>query len=221
MTDINYYVYFSSAYNFFARYLQHYLQHCKAVDKVQIVLYFTWCMAWCGLQLAKISSMFFKLILMMPDSWIPQVQHNPSNIKIITASDGNKDITNKLKLFLKYYWENDESCVHADGSASGGFNFNKYRDLLNCSILYCSYLLTDKNGTISPGKFWENVNRFLVTTQNENVIRYTNSELTNPEIMPFGTVNFHMNNNEHQQERINRMNEITDIINSFEKTACT
>jgi hypothetical protein len=156
------------------------LQYFQAFDKVRVALFVTWVWALFGLYMTKIFEGFFKLLLKLPDSVIPSTDTSKLNVKVINASDGKKDITNKFKLFLKYYWEQDE-----DG---GGFSFDSLTRLLNCSMLYCSYLLTDKSGDVDPNKFWQNVNRFLVSFEDGACVKY-NAEKDKVEV-PFNIVRF-------------------------------
>ncbi len=157
----------------------------KLIDKVRVAMFITWLWALAGLYTTKVFESFFRLILKMPDNWLamPQSSTNtPVGVRILTASDGQRDITNKFKLFLRYYWEKDD--------AGGGFSFQSLQRLMNCSMLYCSYLLTDKNGSISPDAFWQNVDRFLIELNGEKCVKYVNSQITDPEDVPFGSVSF-------------------------------
>lgn len=152
----------------------------QMTDKVRIVMCITWVWAILGLYTAKAFELLFKLVLQMPDKWL-NTTDTVNGVKILHASDGQSDITNKFKLFLKYYWENNEP--------GGGFSFASLQRLLNCSMLYCSYLLTDKNGMVSPDKFWQQANLFLVEMQNNSVV-IRNSVMADPQEVPFGYVRF-------------------------------
>ena len=61
-------------------------------------------------------------------------------------------------------------------------------------MLYCSYLLTDKNGTVNPDKFWQNVNRFLVELQDNTVVQ-RDAPNVEPQEVPFGQVQFRKKKN--------------------------
>ncbi len=165
------------------------IEQCKLVDKVRIAMFVTWLWALFGLYTAKAFESFFRLLLKMPDNWLVSVQ--PVNgVKIVSAHDGQRDITNKFKLFLKFYWEQDEDNTDL---SNGGFSFASLQRLLNCSMLYCSYLLTDKDGSVDPERFWQNMNRFLVSLKESNpdtCVKYTTADMQTSEEVPFGTVRF-------------------------------
>jgi hypothetical protein len=135
--------------------------------------------AYAGLYATKSLEKFFMVILSMPDKWLEIPGNLLSNvsttsgqkIKILSANSDVGDITNKFKLFLRFYWENGGS---NNSSNLNGFDFMELRKLLKCSMLYCCYLLTDKQGNIKPEDFWNNVNKFLVecNVNNPDIICY-------------------------------------------------
>jgi hypothetical protein len=141
-------------------------QSLISVDKITIILYTTWLWAWTGLYLTKIFEFVFKLILSMPNSWlaIPAVMCDEitttqkKKIQIINAQDENGDITNKIKLFLRYCWEyGDEGAFDANG-----FSMPKATEFLNCSLLYISYILTNPDASLKPETFFKDIQQFLV-----------------------------------------------------------
>ncbi len=198
------------------------VQRFKLIDKVRIAMFITWLWALAGLYTTKVFESFFRLILKMPDNWLAVpciIPNSPTGVQILTASDGQRDITNKFKLFLKYYWEKDES--------GGAFSFQSLHRLMNCSMLYCSYLLTNKDGSISPDTFWQNVDRFLIELNGEKCIKYVNSNLTDPEELPFGSVSFtnvkrniKSSNDRTRQELLDFMENsaVPQLIQHFERT---
>lgn len=94
-------------------------------------------------------------------------------INILYAHNGNSDITNKFKLFLRCYWEKGG----LDSYDSNGFDFRKISNLLGCSMLYCCYLLDDKKVEMSPEKFLNNIKLFMVEQQeNGNCYRTINNK---------------------------------------------
>ncbi len=183
-------------------------QKLDVVDKVRVALFVTWVWALFGLYAARAFESFFKLILKMPDHWFGLVSNShPINsresVRVVAAHDGKSDITNKFKLFLKYYWEED--------GVNSGFSFDSLRRLLNCSMLYCSYLMTDANGSITPDKFWQNVDRFLVELREDKCVKYTDDTLTAANPLPFNMVNFsniQKNSADHNQYLIELINSI-------------
>lgn len=151
------------------------------IDKVKIALYVTWLWAWAGLYLSKAFEMFFMTVLKMPDRWLAipvgdVVNTSGQRVKIISAKTDKSDITNKLKLFLKLYWEKGGP---ADANSTNGFDFAKLAKMLNCSMMYCCYLLTDAKGDIEPEQFWDSVHNFLIEqTKNGDCYRSMNSDLS-------------------------------------------
>lgn len=179
-----------------------YIEKVASIDKVRVALLITWIWAVSGLYVTKVFEAFFKSMLSMPEAVLPNVQTSPKNIQILAASDGTRDITKKFKLFLKYYWDSDES--------DAGFSFSSLQRLLNCSMLYCSYLLTDSSGNVDPEKFWQSVNGFLVTTNEDKVIKYNTAG--EPRVLPFGTVKFH----EEQKTQGQPSDNLLELIKQFE-----
>lgn len=150
-------------------------------DKVKLVLLVTKYWALASLFILKIFETIFIAILRLPDHWLslPIVQ---KHVKVLSASDGNSDITNKFKLFVKYYWENSEYNKH------GGFNFNNFSRLFGSSVLYCSYLLSDTDISCSPEQFVNNIKTLFIKKDNDLVNKIVNN---NEKIeLPFGNVNF-------------------------------
>jgi hypothetical protein len=140
------------------------LTKLRLIDKVKIVLYVSWIWAWAGLYTTKLFESLFMAILYMPDSWlsipIGKVENtNGQKIHILSAHTDAGEITNKLKLFLKLYWEKGGIDRSHDNN---GIDYSNISKMLNCTMLYCSYLLTDQNGNVPPEVFWNNVHKFLV-----------------------------------------------------------
>ena len=164
-------------------------------------MFVTWCWALLGLWITKLLEAIFKTLLKMPNSWLSS-DLSPPGIRILSASDGKQDITNRFKLFLKFYWENDVE----------GFSFASLQRLLNCSALYCSYLLTNKDGSISPETFWKNVNRFLVSMDGDTCVQYLNAELTKKREQPFGLVKFNQLNQNVRQTNDRIRNDLLSFM---------
>lgn len=163
-----------------------YLANLLRIDIVKSVLVVTWWYAYFGLQLTKIFELLFKLILTMPDSWVKIIADQSKlpltssgkQVHIVHAANEHRIITNKLRLFLRWYWEHGGDDKSVD---TNGFNFSNYSRLLNCSFLYCSYLLT--NGDIQPEKFFNDVQQFIVANNEEtstegNMQYYKSSDLS-------------------------------------------
>lgn len=122
-------------------------------DKVDIALKVTKAWAYAGLYTTKILETFFMAILVIPDKWleipgnlVSQVSNTAGEkIQILSANSDMGDITNKLKLFLRFYWEKGGP---ASSSEYNGFDFLEFKKLLKSSMLYCCYLIADKASTL-------------------------------------------------------------------------
>jgi hypothetical protein len=164
-------------------------------DKLRVALFVTWMWAKAGLLVTKSFEQMFKNILRMPDNWlalpINDVKNTTGkNVKILLATDGKTNITNKLKLFMKLYWEQGGP---NDACETNGFDFAKYSKILNCSMLYCCYLLTDKDGNINPEEFWKSANKFLVEQTDKKCVRYKNHSRVDVDELYLRNVDFEEN----------------------------
>jgi hypothetical protein len=147
---------------------------CKynKINLVKLVLTFTWYWAYIGLKLTKLFEFFFMIILYIPDQLylseqiLPATIKNSNNekVKIIYARNDYGEITNKMKFFLRWYWENvnDES-IHENN----GFDITQLTKLFNCSMLYCSYLLIKNDEVLTPELFLTNIKNILILKQEE------------------------------------------------------
>ena len=140
--------------------IDQYLIYFKLFDQVKVALYITKLWAMFGLYISKLFMLFFKIILSIPDNWLNIPANLVKTVKntegklvhIASAIADNKIITNKLKIFLRFYWE----LASEDTSFNtNGFDFYKLRQVLNCSVLYCYYLLSDDTNDIK--EFFKNI----------------------------------------------------------------
>lgn len=187
-----------------------YIDHIRQIDKVRVVFFITWAWAMFNIYTTKIFEAVFKLVLKLPDNWLAvPIARVPQNVRILTASNGQSDITNKFKLFLKYYCDKDLK--------EGGFSFQSLHRLMNCSMLYCSYLLTDKNGNIAPEQFWQNVDKFLIQLEGDQCVKYTDAKLSVKQEVPFGTVRFVNPTNTAAERNEQTRQDLLDFINSVDE----
>lgn len=103
--------------------------------------------------------------------WLPDKHVKTTDgkkINIINAFNENGCITNKFKLFLKVYWTEGGEDQLFDYN---GVDMSKFAQLLNCSMLYCSYLLTEENKEISPSEFLNKVKNVFVVKKDRRFIR--------------------------------------------------
>jgi hypothetical protein len=179
----------------FKNYILNKLPHIK-VDKLQIALLVTWIWAWIGMQITKIFEWIFKLILSMPNSWI-QINRQKitttdnKNVHIVNAYTENGEITNKLVLFLKYFWENSSS---ESGMDSNGFSVVKLINLLQQGLIFCSYLIDDRSSNSSLG-----VNHIVWEKAGNKFYKYENADIDQKEEIPFGHVDFMQHDDESQE----------------------
>lgn len=140
------------------------------IDLLKLVLTFTWYWAYLGIKLTKLFELFFMVILYLPDQIYfaenirqPNIKNSRNEkIKIIYARNNYGEITNKMKFFLRWYWENvnDES-IHENN----GFDMTQLTKLFNCSMLYCSYLLIKNDDKLTPEMFLNNMKSILITNE--------------------------------------------------------
>lgn len=167
----------------------------QAIDKLKVVFYVTWLWAWTGLYVTKIFECVFKTILTMPDSWLSvpatlcktiETTQN-KKIQILNAMTEGGEVTNKLKIFLRYYWEQSDS-----GSAFdvNGFSMDKLSEYLNCSLLFCSYIISSNDQPIEPATFLSNVRRVLIENENSTIFVSTINDRTDRQEVFLGHVNF-------------------------------
>lgn len=195
-------------------YVHNFLSNIFTFDKVKVAMTVTWLWAWAGLYVTKAFEAFFTGILKMPDKWlaIPTsdvVNSSGQRVKILSARSGKSDITNKLKLFMKLYWEKGGINSATD---TNGFDFSKLAKMLNVSMMYCCYLLTDVNGNIQPEQFWNSVHAFLVEqTANGDCYRSTTVNLSDRNKLWLRNVDFEGNVN--RNIRIIKINDVNTTSN--------
>lgn len=163
------------------------------MDTLRIVLFVMYVQAYICVKISRIFECLLANLLKLPDSWlsiIPTftklVDSNGNPIKIIKAISENANITNKLRIFLMFYYElvNDES-MHVDN----GFSFDKLQQLISCSMLYCSYIVM--NPSEEPSEFIEQLKSFYVLSTVKDGKKYTiKTKGKSNEEIPFGHVTF-------------------------------
>lgn len=140
-------------------------------ELIRAFMFMTWLYAWIGYQMTKLCEAAFKLILKMPDHWFSLSWKAPMNtegqqIHILAAHNGREFITNRLKLFLRFYWEEN---TFVD---KNGFDFTKLQDLLECSMIYVCYLLVQKkDSNIKPQEFMNQTRQFLLEMRDGRCVK--------------------------------------------------
>ena len=175
------------------------------MDTVKLVLFVLYAQAYICVKLSRVFECFLAMILKLPDSWlsiiptfVKLVDSNGNPIKIIKAISEDTNITNKLKIFLMFYYEvvNEES-MHSEN----GFNFDKLQQLISCSMMYCSYIVMYPSE--EPNILIEKLKSFYITSiikdNKKHIIKTTDlvtEESSNllkyniPAEVPFGHVVF-------------------------------
>jgi hypothetical protein len=124
-----------------------FLNKIIVVDKLQFVLFITWLWVYAGLLMTKFLEYILKVLLKLPDTLlklpITSVEStNGKNINIISAANEQGEITNKLKMLMRIYWQKGGDDQVSD---ENGIDCKKIFDLLKCSVVYICYLLEEKN----------------------------------------------------------------------------
>lgn len=171
------------------------IQRFHLIDKVRIALFVTWLWALIGFHVSQTFSKFFSFIMQMPDEWLagpasyttsPKTASGKT-IKIISASNGTSDMTNKLKLFLNFYWE---EAGKESANSQNGFDFSHLAKALGCSVLYCSYILTNKDSEIDFKEFYSNIQRFLIWQKAGRFVKSVNPDLSDLVSLPMRHASF-------------------------------
>lgn len=194
-----------------------FLQAVRAMEKIRVILFVTWVWAWVGLKITKMFELAFRLVLAMPNNWLKIPQGDITNtagkkISILNAySESGDDITNKLRLFLRWYWEKGGDASAHD---SNGFDFKYLAKMVNCSMLYCSYILADADGKIDPNTFWRDIHRFIIEQDAEGkCYRYTKPDLSDKQTLFLRHVDF----DDSDAERTNLVSDIVSKIETMNK----
>lgn len=127
------------------------------MNKTDITLFITICMVKLSYLATRVFEFIFKCILSLPNSILAPVSYQiPSdfNIKIIAAVSEYGDITNKFKLFLRYYLTKIEE--------EEGFSIKSFNKLLSTTLLYCCYTFDNPNDEMRPDQFIYNYHYLFI-----------------------------------------------------------
>lgn len=195
------------------------------IDKVKIALHITWLWAWTGLYMAKAFSKAFSILLHMPNDWLSPIApdtlttSNNKQLRILNAYGINgDDITNKVKLLFMAYWENAHSAsVHK----TDGFDFRKFIKFIESPVMFCSYLISEKNINLTLNYVMDNVQRIFVDKDGRRTYISRQSDLSDRKATILNHVNFTEiieDNNDEIDDLINSIN--NEIVNKVtNKTA--
>ena len=166
-------------------------------DTVALALYVTKLWAQAGMLLSKIFEVIFMCLIGLPESLLklltnctrPIKNGHGETVKIVKATNGHLDITDKFRLFLAFYWEHGDEfgCVNTPN-----FDFAKFRRLLNSSLLYCCYLLQDDhNENTQPNVFLKRVHKLFVEMKTNECRQVCDDQFT---LRPLRDINFDAQN---------------------------
>jgi len=170
-----------------------YINEIQFFDKVRLFMFITWLWAWLGIYMIKLFEFMFRLILYIPNSYLEfipssEIKTSSNNyVHIINTFDerGN-DITNKVKLFLKYYWEKTGPDTLCDVNS---FNFNKLSNMLNISVMVCSYILSNSND-MDNKTFFNELKNIILEKENNNTFISYESDMSDRKKVFLDYVNF-------------------------------
>jgi hypothetical protein len=168
---------------------------------IKLLLFVFYVQSYVCYKLLKLFEKCLLLFLQIPNDYlayfstfskIVDTKGNP--IKIINVITEHGDITNKLKIFLLFYYE---LACDENATDNNGFSFIKLQQFISCSMLYCSYVVMYP--TEDPSTFIEKLKHFQITTKQTNRHNiYEKSNINNeqtikktePIEIPFGFVDF-------------------------------
>ena len=146
--------------------LFYYIRDSIKPNAIRMIMCLVWLYSWALFQFAKATEFFFRNLIRFPeqlfifvDTLCSQPKNtNDKNIHVLSAFNETGDITNRFKLFLWKYWNTSRE-VHDEN----GVDISKFIKLFNCTMLYCSYLLTDPSNL--EQEYEQQVKRMLITKQ--------------------------------------------------------
>jgi len=185
-------------------------------DTVTLALYVTKLWAQAGMLLSKIFEVMFMCLIGLPESILkliatctrPIKNGHGETVKIVKATNGTFDITDKFRLFLAFYWEHGDEfgCINTPN-----FDFAKFRRLLNTSLLYCCYLLQDdQRENIQPDVFLKSVHTLFVEMKTKECRQVCDDQFT---IRPLRDINFDAKKPAHDSFDADRITELITACN--------
>lgn len=199
---------FASIYTYILHQIGHCFSRCfrtaeshgYACDQLKLALAVSRVWAYVGLYMSKTFEKIFQLILSTPEDLLTipanctsrPLTTNGKKIQIINAFSEHGQITNKFKIFLSSFYENNTpDSIHN----TNGFNFHSYVKLLDTSILWCNYILQNQN-EINPKTFFKDVQQMMITKHGDKVYRTFDENLdTSQNPLFMGHVSFDDNKN--------------------------
>jgi hypothetical protein len=107
-------------------------------------------------------------------------------VHILHAQADGNICTNKLKIFVSKYWEaGGDTQPHS----TDGFDFNKMREFIQCTALYCTYLICANRGAqLTPEEFASGVKKLVIARNDDSQFCKITPERVEP--LAFGHVDF-------------------------------
>jgi hypothetical protein len=163
------------------------MEFSKKFDKLTILFYLTMTLTYINFYFYKLVLLLFSIVIKIPDFYLNffskynNILKNTKGetINILDAFSDRGIITNKLKLFMNYYWQKGGE---SSAFSKDGINIKKFMDMVGCTVIYCRYVL---NGEVVPSsveqnsedtfinnpKFWEGIKKILVIREENTIFR--------------------------------------------------
>ena len=167
-------------------------------DKVKIFLFGMWLCAYMLFQFSRFINFTLGMIISYSPNYIlPSINKTP--VRILKALDMNgNEVTNKLKLFMNYKWDNSMFGDH------GGIDLDPFFNYIGSACVWVAYIFEYDIDDIANLEFMENINegasvallkkciRFILIDANKKIMKKVNKEtqdITREDIL-FGEVDF-------------------------------
>lgn len=172
-------------------------------DRTVIFLQVMKWLAYMGIVFTKVVEALFKSILLMNDRYLAfsngfTFQISPEQtLHILNAYDETGEITNKFKLFLKFYMYNKENSP----TGEEGFSADKFSTFFNSSLLFCSYLIKQNGET--PEQYLQHIQRIKLQ-KNNRTMTFTADDKP----LDFSIVSFCAQEKKSPTEELNRVQQL-------------
>lgn len=137
-------------------------------EAIRLVLFMFYVQAYICVKLSRLFERCLASLLSLPNRYLSclamfsKISDSKGNVvKIMQAVCEHGDISNKLKIFLMFYYE-----MFDDDNT--GFNFDKLQKIISCSMLYCSYIVINKNTDETLTASVEKLKNLYIITHNTN-----------------------------------------------------
>ncbi len=132
---------------------------------ISIVLKITYIYSLLAIKITKCFEIFFTILLTISNNKnldiICKNLYTKSGDKInilFAKTENGTDVCNKLKLFCSWYWKNHCDDLYTEN----GFDISKLCSMLNCSVLYITYIISNNDNEIDPENFYNKIKHVLL-----------------------------------------------------------